>query len=148
VASIIYRGWKDHPIFKKTAANISKPFKDVKSTAWYYKAVEACRKAGILYGDTNGNCNPTAPIKRQDVIVMIMRIRYTPAELAAMDVNALIKKSGVKPIDFDQVSNYAKPAMAIALGDLINGDHRGAINPTATITRQEAAVVFVKALKL
>ena len=148
VASIIYRGWKDHAIFKQTAANISKPFKDVPSTAWYYKAVEACRKAGILYGDTHGNCNPTSPIKRQDVIVMIMRIRYTPAQLAAVNVNTLVAKSGVKPIDFNKVSDYAKPAMALALGDLINGDSAGAIHPTATITRQEAAGVFVKALKL
>ena len=147
-ASMIYRAWKTSPVFKKIAADISNPFKDIASTAWYFKAIEACRKAGILHGDTDGNCNPNALITRQDIIVMIMRTRYTSEELAAVDVNALVKKSGVNPTDFNKVSKYAKPAMALALGNLIVGDNAGAINPKNTITRQEAAVVFAKALGL
>ena len=145
---VICRGWKNSKLFSTVSKNASKPFKDVVSTAWYYKYVEACRKAGIIRGDADGNCNPSNSITRQDAIVMIMRMKYTDAQLAKLNVNALVKKSGVNPTDFDKVSNYAKPAMAAALGSLINGDGNGAINPLKAITRQEMAVILVRALKL
>lgn len=147
MATILCRGWKDAPVFKKVLAD-AKQFYDVYNTDWYYTYVEACRKAGIVRGDENGYYNPKKAISRQDAIVMIMRMKYTDAQLATVDVNALIKKSGFKPIDLDRVADYAKPAMALALGNLIKGDEKGAINPTNTITRQELAVIIVRELKL
>lgn len=148
MAAIICRGWKNNPVLKKTVATASKPFNDVSSAAWYYNDVETCRKAGIIRGDENGKCNPSQAITRQDAIVMIMRVKYTDAQLAAMDVNALIAKCGFKPTDFDLTANYAKPAMAVALGHIVKGDGNGAINPTKMITRQEIAVVVARALNL
>ena len=148
MSTVICRGWKNNSILNKVSPNASKPFKDVASTAWYYKSVETCRKAAILRGDENGNCHPMKSISRQDAIVMIMRLKYTDAQLSVVDVNALIKKSGFKPIDFDRVADYAKPAMALALGSIIKGDENGAINPTNTITRQELAAIIVRELNL
>ena len=147
MATIICRGWKDSLMFNRIIAS-SKPFNDVCSTDWYYTHVEACRKSGILRGDENGCCNPLKNISRQDAIVMIMRMKYSDAQLLNVDVNALIKKSAVKPIDFDKVADYAKPAMALALGTLIKGDENGAINPTDSISRQELAVVISRELHL
>lgn len=147
MATIICRGWHDSLMFNKIIAG-SKPFKDVRATDWYYSYIEKCRKSGVLRGDENGCCNPLKDISRQDAIVMIMRMNYTDAQLSKVDVEALIKKSGFRPVDFNSVSDYAKPSMALALGSLIKGDENGAINPTKTISRQELAVVVARALDL
>ena len=148
MATVICRGWKNNSIFTKVSPSASKPFKDVAFTAWYYNNVEMCRKAAILRGDENGNCYPEKYISRQDAIVMIMRLKYTDAQIASMNINDVVKKSGVNPVDFNKVSNYAKPYVAAALGTLIKGNEKGEINPQNVITRQEVAAIIVRACKL
>ena len=148
MATIVYRGWKNSTAFTKTVSNISAPFKDVLKTDWYYDAVEACRKAGIIRGDANGNFNPNAFVLKQDAVLMLMRAKFTDAKLQSVDINSMVAKSGVNPSDFNDVSDYAKPAMAIALNGIINGDDARAINPLKNITRQEVAIIIVRALGL
>lgn len=148
MSAVICRGWKNNSILNTVSPNASKLFKDVSSTDWYYNSVEKCRKAAILRGDENGNCHPTKEVSRQDAIVMIMRLKYTDAQIASMNVDELVKKSGVNPVDFDKVSSYAKPYVAAALGVLINGNENGEINPLSPITRQEISVIIVRACGL
>ncbi len=143
MAQIIYRAWQNDPAVMGTVSeNAAAPFSDVRKGDWYYEAIEACRKAGIIRGMDGGRCNPNAPITREDAVLMLMRIRYTDAELAAVHVNETIAASGIQPTDFRQVSGYARAAMALALGDLIYGNEKNAITPRSSITRAESAAIF------
>ena len=142
-AALIYRAWGSDPqVMTQDYAEKVNCFTDVQDTDWFYKEVEACRKAGILRGYEDGTCLPNDKISRQDAVLMLMRIRYTEEQLAAVNIDQTIFESGVNPVDFDQVSDYAAPAMALALGDLIQGDQNRNIHPKNTITRAETATIY------
>ncbi len=143
MAALIYRAWKNDPmVMVEDHPDAAESFLDADPEGWYFEAVEACRKAGILRGDENGNCDPEAPILRQDAVLMLMRIQYTDEEIAQIDPDLQIEATGLTFIDFDQVDDYAKNAVAISLGKIINGDEKGAINPQNTISRGESAAIF------
>lgn len=145
MAALIWRAWKTDPtVMVENHPDAVEPFPDADPESWYYEAVDACRKAGILRGDENGNCDPESPILRQDAILMLMRIQYTDEELAAVNIDQQIEASGLNPTDFDQVSDYAKNAIALALGDIVKGDEKGAISPQETISRGECAAIFAR----
>ncbi len=142
MAQIIYRAWQTDPKAMSEKADAAAPFVDVQPTDWYYEAVEACRKAGILRGMEEGRCNPTAPITRQDAVLMLMRIRYTDAQLKSVNINQTIKESGLDPVDIRLTSDYARSAMALALGTIIFGNEQNKVLPHASITRAECAAIF------
>ncbi len=143
MATLIYRAWqKDPTVMVPNHPNAAAPFSDIKKSDWYYEAMEACRKAGILRGNEQGECMPNAKITRQDAVLMLMRIQYTDDEMAAMDLVTLIAASGIPVIDFETTADYAKPAMAMALGTLIKGNEKGEIMPKASISRAECAAIF------
>ncbi len=145
MAALIWRAWKNDPrVMIGNHPEAVESFPDADPEGWYFEAMEACRKAGILRGDENGNCNPADPILRQDALLMLMRIQYTDEELAEADPEQLIEASGLDPTDFEQVSAYAKNAVALALGKMIKGDENGAINPKKTISRGESAAIFAR----
>lgn len=142
-AALIYRAWGGDPqVMTQDYAEKVNSFTDVQPTEWFYQEVEACRKAGILRGYEDGTCLPNEQISRQDAVLMLMRIRYTEEQLAAVNIEQSIAESGVQPADFDAVSDYAAPAMALALGDLIQGDPNRKIHPKNTITRAETATIY------
>lgn len=142
-AALIYRAWGSDPqVMIENSSEKANSFTDVKTTAWYYDEVEACRKAGILRGYEDGTCRPNAKISRQDAVLMLMRIRYTDAQLAAVNIDQTVLESGVNPLDFDDVADYAASAMALALGDIIRGDNTHKINPQKAITRAETATIY------
>lgn len=143
MAQIIYRAWQNDPdVMEKNAANPAPPFVDVPEWEWYYEAIEACRKAGIIRGMEDSLCKPDEAITREDAVLMLMRIRHTEEELATVNITKEVLGSGLNPSDFGLVSNYAKGAMALALGDLIFGNEDQTILPQNPITRAEAATVF------
>ncbi len=142
MAKLLYEAYKTDPTVMTTQFNIAPAFSDVPADQWYYTAVEACRKAGLVEGMGEGKFEPNAPILRQDAVLMIMRIRYTAEQLAALDVAATVNASGLQPGDFDQVADYAKPAMAVALGTVVRGNENGLLTPQKSITRGETASVF------
>lgn len=142
-AALIYRAWgKDPRVMTADHPGKANSFTDVSSKDWFYKEVEACREAGILRGYEDGSVHPNENISRQDAVLMLMRIRYTDEQLAAVNIDQTIQQSGVNPADFADVSAYAAPAMALALGDLIQGDTDRRINPQKTITRAETATIY------
>ena len=145
MATILYRAYKDRPGAME-ADSIADPFPDVAVDAWFYESVEACRRAGILRGTDEGLCNPFQPIRRQDAILMLMRIQYTDEEMNAMDLGEKLRETGMNPSDLGQISPYALPAITAALGDVIKGDDNGNINPQGSITRAECAAIFCRLL--
>ena len=142
-AALIYRAWGSDPqVMTQDYDEKVNSFTDVNPTDWFYDEVEACRKAGILRGYEGGTCLPNEKISRQDAVLMLMRIRYTDEQLAAVNIEQSILESGVNPFDFNDVADYAAPAMALALGDLIRGDDHQKIHPRNTITRAETATIY------
>ncbi len=143
MAQIIYRAWQNDPkVMVEKTEGIAAPFKDVSPESWYFEAIDACRKAGIIRGMDANNCEPNRPISRQDAVLMLMRIRYTDEEMLAVDLDGRMNETGIHPVDFDTVSSYATGAMALALGDIIFGDDTNAVNPHKSITRAESAAIF------
>lgn len=142
-AALIYRAWSSDPqVMTQDYGEKVNSFTDVSPSDWFYDEVEACRKAGILRGYEDGTCLPNEKISRQDAVLMLMRIRYTDEQLAAVNIEQSILESGVNPLDFNDVADYAAPAMALALGDLIRGDDHQKIHPQNTITRAETATIY------
>ncbi len=143
MATLIYEAWKKDPTVMVTNSPHAAPaFSDVAKGSWYYTAVEACRKAGIIQGTDKGECMPEAPITRQDAVLMLMRIQYGQDTLKQLDVDSLLAASGIPALDFDQTADYAKAAVAVALGTVIQGNEKGEVMPRASITRAECAVIF------
>ena len=96
---------------------------------WYAKAQEYVTAKGISDGE-----NPNAPITREQLVTMLYRLAGEPA------VSGTITAP-----DAASVSSWAKNAMTWAMSTgLIEGDENGAVTPTATATRAQAAAIFMR----
>ena len=97
--------------------------------SWYAKAQEWVVAKGISDGE-----NPSAAITRQELVTMLYRLAGEPA------VSGTITAP-----DAASVSAWASDAMVWAMNiGLIEGDENGAVTPTATATRAQAAAIFMR----
>lgn len=143
-AQMIYNTYKnDSSVMTETVKDVS--FSDVSKNKWYYEAIDACAKAGIISGMGDGTYSPDAYISRQDAAIIMMNIIVGKSNLDEIDVDETLKaaqQSGIKAGDFDKVSNYAKKAMAASLGIIFFGDENGNLNPKSSIIRAECASIM------
>lgn len=96
---------------------------------WYAKAQEWAVAKGISDGE-----NPNAAITREQLVTMFYRMAGEPS----------VSGSITAP-DADSVSSWAKDAMIWAMDiGLIEGDENGAVTPTATATRAQAAAIIMR----
>ena len=96
---------------------------------WYAKAQEWVTAKGISDGE-----NPNAAITRQELVTMLYRLAGEPA------VSGTITAP-----DAASVSTWAQSAMTWAMNiGLVEGDENGAVTPTATATRAQAAAIFMR----
>jgi hypothetical protein len=96
---------------------------------WYAKAQEWVTAKGISDGE-----NPNAAITRQELVTMLYRLAGEPA------VSGTITAP-----DAASVSTWAADAMTWAMSTgLVEGDENGAVTPTATATRAQAAAIFMR----
>ncbi|MCI9513498.1 MAG: hypothetical protein HFF61_04090 [Oscillospiraceae bacterium] len=118
-------------------------FSDVPQNSYYAEAVAAAKALGIATG-SNGKFNPGAPLTRQDAMVLIQRtMSATGRPLTAGDTSIL---NSFK--DRNRVSDYAANAVAaLVRSGLIKGDD-GKLNPTASISRAEMAVLLHRVLTM
>ncbi len=121
MAALLHRAYKNDFLVMAEKDSAAKPFKDVAAESWYYGDVEACRKAGLIRGVDDDHFEPDAPISRQDAILMLMRINHSDEELSQVDIQKAITESGLSPKDFNQTDDYAKGALALALGNILRG---------------------------
>ncbi len=142
MAALLHRAYKNDFLVLAEKEGAAKPFKDVEAESWYYEDVEACRKAGLIRGVDDSHFDPDAPISRQDAILMMMRISHSDEELSKVNISKTIAESGLSPKDFDQTNDYAKGAMALALGNILRGDENGYLHPQDAISRAECATIF------
>ena len=99
---------------------------------WYAKAQEWVTAKGISDGE-----NPNAAITRQELVTMLYRLAGEPA------VSGTITAP-----DASSVSTWAQSAMTWAMNiGLVEGDENGAVTPTATATRAQAAALIMRYLK-
>ena len=97
--------------------------------SWYAKAQEWVVAKGISDGE-----NPSAAITRQELVTMLYRLAGEPT------VSGTITAP-----DAESVSSWASDAMVWAMNiGLIEGDENGAVTPTATATRAQAAAIFMR----
>lgn len=110
-------------------------YTDVPSTEWYASAVAWVTATNVMGGDGSGRFNPTTVATREQMVTAIWHMEGDPAGTG--DVSA-------RP-DGDEVSDFAYEAMEWALGvGVINGNgSTGAINPTGSLNRSEAAAILM-----
>jgi len=118
-------------------ANSVSPFSDVKADAWYYGYVLKAQELGILQGVTSTTFKPNGTISRQDMAVMISRAFKLQDSSAASTFK-----------DQKSISSYASSAVKVVTGNGYMTGFNGAFNPSGAVTREMAAVVAVRLLKI
>ena len=98
-------------------------------STWYAKAQEWVVAKGVSDGE-----NTNAAITRQELVTMLYRLAGSPTVTGSLTAP-----------DASSVSSWAKDAMlwAMKLG-LVEGDENGAVTPTATATRAQAAAIIMR----
>jgi hypothetical protein len=115
-------------------------FKDVNSSAWYAKEVEAANAAGIVSGIGDGKFNPDAKITREQMAAMIMRSYEKVMNEKTADISKEYESGKLK--DIDKVSlwaaDYVKAANVLGIVEGNNKLYQGAENST----REQVAKVI------
>ncbi len=120
--------------------DFSENFADVPTNAYYYNAVGIAKELGIATGVSKDRFNPTAPITRQDIMVIIKRA----TEKAGIN---LTSTSYPAFSDISAVSAYAVDAVnLLTQAEIITGTN-GKINPKNNATRAEVAVILDRLLQ-
>ncbi|WP_068616088.1 S-layer homology domain-containing protein [Paenibacillus tuaregi] len=121
------------------AAGANLPFNDISSLAAEQRtSILQAVEAGLLHGDPAGSYRPTDLLTRQEMAVLLTQALHLPVSKAAKssfsDVNA---KSWSSP--------YIE---AVHRAGLMNGDGSLKFRPKAAVTREEAAVLLMRAAGL
>ena len=115
-------------------------FTDVNYGDYYSLYVEWAYHNGILQWMDGANFAPNEPVTREQTAVMMYRC-LTLKDLAPPD-------GGEKPEDFSdagEISDYAKSAVdALHACGIFQGDDGGRFNPGQSLTRAEAAALFMR----
>ena len=118
-------------------------FNDVKTTDWYFKAVQWAAENGIVLG-TDGKFNPNATITRQDMAVILLRY----ANLIGYDLPEEFDAKSFA--DGNQIASYAQEAVtAMQMAGIISGYNDNRFAPSDSATRAEAAkmiAVFIQGM--
>ncbi|MGI6026979.1 MAG: S-layer homology domain-containing protein [Candidatus Scatomorpha sp.] len=97
--------------------------------SWYAKAQEWAVAKGVSDGE-----NPNAAITREQLVTMLYRLAGLPSVTGSLTAP-----------DASSVSSWAKDAMLWAMNlGLVEGDENGAVTPTATATRAQAAAIIMR----
>ena len=115
-------------------------FNDVGDSAWYADAVNWAGALGIVKGYGNGNYGPDDHITREQLAAILYRYaRYKGYDVSVgADVNIL------SYTDAQEISEYAVPAVRWVCGTGIMVGHAGALDPTGTATRAQAATMLMR----
>ena len=121
---------------EETSEGIS-DFADVKNGQWFSGFVAWASEAGIVQG-ANGKFDPNGNITREQMAVFL----YRYAQYAGLDLT--VDSDAVSNYgDFENVSSWAKEAMAWAVSNgIINGTGVG-LEPQATATRAQVAQIVL-----
>lgn len=123
-------------IYEFPALQSTVSFPDVKSTDWYYDAVQYCAQKGFITGYKNGKFGPADTLQRQDFVVILARIAganlslYTSCSLSDVAMNS-----------------YYGPSVAWAVSEhIITGYNNGKFGVGDNITREQVATILYRYL--
>ncbi len=112
-------------------------FSDVNTGDWYYNNVMRAVELGILSGYTDGTFKPMNNITRRDFAIML-----------AQSLGHDNDEKATSPFKDVADTDYGVSSIAYLYENEITvGDSNGNFNPDANITRQEAAIMLVKAFE-
>ncbi len=120
----------------------SSGFPDVPANSTYAGAVAAARDLGIVQGN-NGRFQPDRPITRQSAMTMICRALEAAGQSLPVADPGLLSSYA----DGYQVSAFARPSVAalVQMG-AVRGNSASRLNPGASISRAEMAVILHRVL--
>lgn len=121
------------------AANTT--FADVPADAWCADAVSWAVQNGIVYGFSDEQFAPDAPVTRQQMCVMMIRF----LDYRAKKDNVTFKTTNQAKtfLDAASIGDFAKDAVKrCQMLGLMFGDEAGNFNPQANATRAQVAVVI------
>lgn len=111
-------------------------FPDVDPSAWYYDAVSWCCQNGIMTGLSTNSFAPDAPLSQQQMALIL----YQFAKYSGLDVSKQGDLSAYS--DGENVSVWAKQGMEWAVGNGILPTSGTTLNPSASVTRSQMAMVL------
>lgn len=113
----------------------SQPFKDVKSSDWFYDDIRIAYNAGYFSGTSKNTASPYSNLTREAAVVMLCR-------------NIMLKEQSGEDLSFtdsrlasDWSRGYIKSA---AEKGIVAGDTSGTFRPLANITRGEVAILLAR----
>lgn len=119
-------------------------FTDVEAGQYYAAAVAWASANGIVGGYGDGTFGPNDPITREQLAAIL----YRYAQFKGMDVSVGENTNILSYTDFDQLSEWAIPAMQWACGaGLISGVGGGALDPQGHATRAQIATILMRFLE-
>ncbi|MFC4778047.1 S-layer homology domain-containing protein [Paenibacillus sp. GCM10023252] len=113
---------------------LKQEFNDVKPEHWAYRAVQVLAAKHVITGVTNEQFSPKRPISRAEFITILAR---------ALGLKA---SESVPFKDVDPNAYYAAYAAAAYEAGIINGRTSNEFAPGADITREEMAVILIRAV--
>jgi|GEM_PF-5793793 S-layer homology domain. len=114
-----------------------KDYTDVPSSSWFYEAVTSLSAKHVANGVTDQQFAPGRKGSRAEVMAMLVR---------ALNLNGNELSAPFKDVPVGVW--YGKELAAAYKAGLIQGDAAGQFNPNDSITRQELAVMLLRAYKL
>ena len=119
--------------------NYLMPFTDVDGGAWYAEAVRWAASEGIVTGVSDTSFAPNAEITREQLAAILWRY----AKYKGYDVSIGESTNILSYTDFDEIGEYAIPALQWACGEgIISGRGGGILDPRGTASRAEAAAML------
>ncbi|WP_143088571.1 S-layer homology domain-containing protein [Paenibacillus algorifonticola] len=117
-------------------------FKDVKSTAWYARAVGAAVKANLVNGFDDGTFRPNEAITREQMAALISKAIVAAGKTAP-------KTADLSPFgDQAKISTWAKEAVGQSVeAGIVTGTDKGTFEPVANATRAQAVVMLKRLLQ-
>lgn len=121
-------------------AAAGKTFADVDQSQYYAMPVAWASENDIVSGYGSGMFGPNDPITREQLVVIL----YHYAQYKGYDVSVGENTNILSYTDFNQLSEWAIPAMQWACGaGLVSGMGDGTLAPKGSATRAQAAAVLM-----
>ncbi len=114
---------------------------------WALVATEKCQKYGIMAGDTLGNFLPKKNLNRAEASKIMVSLLQLPKSSNAATPGS--PSSGTTSVDFRDVSPgswYYGAVNGAAKAGVVSGKGAGIFDPEGSITREDFAVMLVRAL--
>ena len=134
IVTVLYR-------YAKAETTKEATFDDVKAGTYYSNAIAWAAENGIVNGIGNNNFAPDKSVSREEFVVILYRYAIKNGKDVSVGENTNILSYD----DFNQISEYAIPAMQWAVGSgIITGRTNTTLVPKGTATRAEVATMVMR----